>query len=450
MRAVGSTVAGGTHAPTDLGLPREEREPREAARARLEAKRARLAAQSPFAAARAAEATDPALAAAATAVRSPAPAPRPKPALSARPVPSAPAPKAATAPRLDAERATAHEAAQAPTSAELLSARRVDAAGIVQDYLAGDTVPTIAERRGHSTATVRRVLRETPGLELRDDRATHSGSAPKVDDPLLVERVRTLYDGGKTQVEVAEALGLTPKIIQGIMARNEIKGRPAPSAPPKGLGAEGATILHDDITAAGLTARSLRAWARTHHVPVSTQGTPPRRVFNAYLAWQAAGSPDPVDPAPEPPVEPHTDGEHTPIPVQDEPSAPELDIPDLTGLAAASARADSIPTPTRTAGPLDAILQVAASRSTVNHPDAPYIPHALANLDRATALADPLRQLGKALAALGGIAADVATAIDALSRAAAQARDLAYPPDTPAEQAARRRALAAESRRRTR
>lgn len=218
MRATGNTVAGGPTEAVTVDLPREERISREEARARTAANAARRSPTrtSPFAAARAAEAADPERAAAVKAVAPAAPA-RPKP---------TPAPVSTR------------------SAADLLAARRVDVAGIVQDYLDGDTILTIAERRGHSTTTVRRVLRDTPGLTLRDE-------AAKASAPQAARRA----------------------------AVNELRA---------------------DITAAGLTTAELRQWAREHDVPVSPRGSVGRSVLDAYLATIAAPEPASPDPAPEP------------------------------------------------------------------------------------------------------------------------------------------------------
>lgn len=50
---------------------------------------------------------------------------------------------------------------------------------------------------------------------------------PKVDDPRIVERVRSLYANGLTQAEVGEQLGLTQRVIFNVMRRNGIKARVA-------------------------------------------------------------------------------------------------------------------------------------------------------------------------------------------------------------------------------
>src|SRR5690606_22478544 len=53
------------------------------------------------------------------------------------------------------------------------------------------------------------------------------GAKPKVYDPALVERVRSLYEAGRTQHEVAATLGLSQKVVWNIMRRHSIAARPA-------------------------------------------------------------------------------------------------------------------------------------------------------------------------------------------------------------------------------
>lgn len=108
----------------------------------------------------------------------------------------------------------------------------IDAAGIVREYVEDRmTIPEIARRRGHSPATVRRLLKATPGVVMRDDRATHSGGqnvAAEHDDPQVVETVRRLYvDEGMTQAQVAQEARLTLKVVQRIMRDHDIPARPA-------------------------------------------------------------------------------------------------------------------------------------------------------------------------------------------------------------------------------
>lgn len=108
-------------------LPMEERETREQARARIEAKRTKV--HTPWGKPKTEPATTP----------TPAPTRTPRPDPSLHP--------------------------------------RIDAAAIVQDYISGMTIPKIAKLHGHTRTTVREVLDDTPGLTRRDDRATN-GTVP--------------------------------------------------------------------------------------------------------------------------------------------------------------------------------------------------------------------------------------------------------------------------------
>lgn len=53
------------------------------------------------------------------------------------------------------------------------------------------------------------------------------GAKPKAYDAALVERVRSLYEQGQTQAEVAFTLGLTQKVVWNIMRRHSIAARAA-------------------------------------------------------------------------------------------------------------------------------------------------------------------------------------------------------------------------------
>ena len=54
----------------------------------------------------------------------------------------------------------------------------------------------------------------------------HTHLKPKVYDPELVERIRTLYDSGLSQVEVAAAIGTGRKVVWRVMDRYGIPRRP--------------------------------------------------------------------------------------------------------------------------------------------------------------------------------------------------------------------------------
>lgn len=53
-----------------------------------------------------------------------------------------------------------------------------------------------------------------------------SGAKPKIYPPELVDVIRELYDSGLSQVEVAEKLGLTQKVVWNLMRRHDIARRP--------------------------------------------------------------------------------------------------------------------------------------------------------------------------------------------------------------------------------
>ncbi len=52
------------------------------------------------------------------------------------------------------------------------------------------------------------------------------GAKPKTYDPELVKTVKTLYEQGSSQMEIAAALSTTQKVIWRLMVRNNIPRRP--------------------------------------------------------------------------------------------------------------------------------------------------------------------------------------------------------------------------------
>lgn len=60
------------------------------------------------------------------------------------------------------------------------------------------------------------------------------GAKPKVYPPEMVARVRDLYAGGSTQLEVAIALGSTQKVIFNLMRRHDIGARIAAKREQRG------------------------------------------------------------------------------------------------------------------------------------------------------------------------------------------------------------------------
>lgn len=150
----------------------------------------------------------------------------------------------------------------------------VDAA--TTDYQAGTTVPELATRLGISRSTIRRHLRRA-GVQLRDDRAGHSGGQPKFDDPLLVAQVRDLYASGLSQDGVGHQLGLTQKQISRIMSRHGITARSGQHGSGDTLGE-----YRERITALGVTTADIRSWARRQDIEVTTRGAVSYAVLTAY------------------------------------------------------------------------------------------------------------------------------------------------------------------------
>ena len=81
------------------------------------------------------------------------------------------------------------------------------------------------------------------------------GAKPKQYPPELVERVRALYLGGMSQDEVAEAVGVTQKVVWKLMIRHEIPRRPQVKRDQRGSknhmwkgGAAGYAAFHYRVT----------------------------------------------------------------------------------------------------------------------------------------------------------------------------------------------------------
>lgn len=200
-----------------------------------------------------------------------------------RPVEPAPAPAPSPRPEVGGAR----RPRRAMSSADVATA--------VQSYLDGSTIPEISGALGRGTRTIRQALLGA-GVQLRDDRAGHSGGRPKTaadDDPALVAKVRRLYlDEGRNQDAVARELGASRKAVQGIMARHEIPARPSARDLPS-LRADGALGLRARMDAAGVSSADVRAWARATGREVPLRGVPSAALVDAYLAaLEAPTAPD--------------------------------------------------------------------------------------------------------------------------------------------------------------
>jgi hypothetical protein len=97
---------------------------------------------------------------------------------------------------------------------------------MVDAYTAGETVPTIARRAGTTPATVRRVILAAE-VPIRDDRAGHSGGTNRIDayPAELVDQVRSRYESGWSQPQIAAWLCRSRKFVQDVMAKHGIAAR---------------------------------------------------------------------------------------------------------------------------------------------------------------------------------------------------------------------------------
>lgn len=294
----GQVVGGGVYNGSTPDLPMESRETPEEVRARLEAKRARSTSpwdrpRPPGRDTRQDARVDVELSQAKYV--SPDFEPEPDPVPAPAPAP-APEPTPAVVP---AAKPTPASPRKQPGPSQ-----HVDAAAIVQDYLDGASIPDIAKARGNATSTVRRTLLNTPGVTLRDDRVTRSGSQKREYEPAVVELVRRLYvDEGLSRAQVARRAALTGKVVQSIMKRHGIAARPDVVTSGENHNEPGRSTLTEhaeSIAAAGLTAPELRAWAIAHDVDVAPTGLPSKRVLAAYLAARDAPAVEEPTPAPTP------------------------------------------------------------------------------------------------------------------------------------------------------
>ncbi len=94
---------------------------------------------------------------------------------------------------------------------------------IIAAYLEGETPPQIALRSGITPTTVRRILRDAR-IEMRDDRAGHSGGNNRIDayPPELVQQVRDRYTAGWSQPQIGSWLRRSTKFVQDVMAKHGI------------------------------------------------------------------------------------------------------------------------------------------------------------------------------------------------------------------------------------
>lgn len=154
----------------------------------------------------------------------------------------------------------------------------------ISEYLAGSTIPEIAERYDWPVASIRKGLKRRR-IPMRDDRAGHSGGVKKEYDPELVAQIRDLYESGLSQSRVADRLGLTTKIVQTIMTRHGIEAR-------QGECGRGDTLseYRERLAELGVTASLIRSWALAEGIEVHPRAMPPMAVIEAYAQSRGAAA----------------------------------------------------------------------------------------------------------------------------------------------------------------
>lgn len=106
------------------------------------------------------------------------------------------------------------------------------------------------------------------------------GSKPKDYNPVLIAAVRQLAAHGLSQVEIADELATTRKVVWRVMARYDIPALPQVARQPR----DHAAGLKADMAAAAVTSADVRAWARATGLHVPDRGLPPAALFEAYRA----------------------------------------------------------------------------------------------------------------------------------------------------------------------
>jgi Mor family transcriptional regulator len=99
---------------------------------------------------------------------------------------------------------------------------------IGQEYRAGGTYASLAERYGCAAATIRNVIRRN-GVESRPNRGEHSGRA-KLTAERVVE-IRQRYADGQRQVDLAAAYGVNQKVISTVVNHKAWRHVDGPKAP---------------------------------------------------------------------------------------------------------------------------------------------------------------------------------------------------------------------------
>lgn len=163
-----------------------------------------------------------------------------------------------------------------PTGGPTQSTRRdLDEHAVIAAYRDGHTAPRIAAAYGVTPKRIRAILTRH-GVDLRDDRALHSGGRPRIYDAHTRTEVARLYLAGLSRSQVAAQMGIPYKTVVTIMTRDGVPARQRQAGRQ-----DGAAALKARIRGLGVTPREINAWARTAGFPPS-RGLPSTAVVDAY------------------------------------------------------------------------------------------------------------------------------------------------------------------------
>jgi len=151
----------------------------------------------------------------------------------------------------------------------------IDDRQVINAYRDGTTAPKIAAQWGTTPKRIRTILARA-GIELRDDRALHSGGRPRIYPPETRAEVARLYLSGLSRSQVADQLGIPYKTVVTIMTRDGVPARQRQAGRQ-----DGAAALKQRIRGLGTTPAQINAWARANGHPAS-RGIPSTTVVDAY------------------------------------------------------------------------------------------------------------------------------------------------------------------------
>ena len=148
--------------------------------------------------------------------------------LTQTPATAAPPTRAAAGPTSAGPREGEAQARRTTTRGHSRRGVTIDEPAVVEQYRAGDTRPTLAKRHSTTSKRITSIL-ERHHVDLRDDRATHSGGRNRFKPtPEQVADIRRLYvDQQKTVADIGDQFGIHRRVIARILTDAGVTIRPA-------------------------------------------------------------------------------------------------------------------------------------------------------------------------------------------------------------------------------